>query len=454
MNSGNPKLATHSVYMRVAEWYCVGLFVIYAVLLFSHHSMPALADFNDWTYEGVLLRNWLLREFDPVHVLKHYPVPNSAVTLGVAFFALLLPWQIAAKIWLCVVLAVSFFASKHMMHTCRGSAELWLIAPSAVFLNVSWWYGFINFQLGLGWVILISSLLLREEPREWLLGVLLVITFFTHMIPFAFACLLLLLYAVQTSRFRMLWQLVPSAALSLWYLIGRFVVAHNADGHSGMINTVRTFSMAFWAYKVNSWLKSFGFINPGTGDGSVGLRLLGAPLFIFLFVINALLCAAMAWCLAATVISAYREHKKERFLLTAALVFVFFYLVAPGTTLGISDPGSRLLQTVLAVAIFLCRKSGKYDQRILRFAAGCSVLLAAAALFLFQDTVFSPQKKAASVSYLPHKIIVFAHVPEHDREYLYQAIENNDMKFAVWPTGMFLNTSKAKEVPAPSNPLD
>lgn len=424
---------------RMAELYAAAIFLFYAALLFSHHSMPALADFSDWTYEGVLLRNLILGGVDHAHSLKCYPVPNSAVTLGVAFFSFFLPWKIAAKLWLCVIFAFSFFVSKHMMRTCRGSAAIWLIVPSAVFLNTNLWYGFVNFQLGLCWAILIASLLLRDEPREWIFGVLLVVAFFTHAIPFAFASLLVFLYALQSGRLTLLWQFVPSVALSLWYLVGRFMLEHDADGKSGVVSVVHAFSGMFLLYKVNTWLKSFGFINPAAMDGSVGVRVLGTAPFILIFLVNVSLCVAMAWVLIGTALSSCREGRKERFIWAAAIMFVLAYLIAPGATLGISDPGSRMLQTALAVVIFLSLPKGKQLRNVLRVSAAFSVLLAASSLFLFERTAFSPRQEGATVSFLPQAIVAFAHVDGHSQEYLYGAIDHSDMRCHIWPTAMFLN---------------
>jgi hypothetical protein len=432
----------HLSYLWAAEFYGAALFLVYVLLIFGHRSMPSLQDFSDWTYEGVLLRNRLLGIRDAAHVLKHYPVPNSAVTLGIACFALFLPWKIAAKLWLCTIFAVALFASRHMMQTCRRSAAIWLIIPSAVFLNTNLWWGFVNFQLGICWEILIASLLLRNEKRDWIFGVLLVVTFFTHMIPFAFAALLVSLYALQSGRIRLLGQLIPSAILSLWYLTGRFLVEHDADGKSGMVSTVRTFSMEFWAFKVESWLKSFGFVNPASQVSSVGIRLLGPQLYLFLFLVNAVLCAAMGWIIVRTAVSAYRERRHERFVWTATLIAALIYLLAPSAALGISDPGSRILQSLLAVVIFLSLGSGTRD-RALMTASTCSVLLAASAVFLFDATAFSPSKEGSTVNYLPREIVVFAHIPEHSGDYFYHALDQEEMRFSVWPTAMFLNTPKA-----------
>lgn len=428
--------------LRWSEWYAAALFFVYAVLLFAHASAPSLTDYANWTYQGVLLHNHLLGVPDSAHWLKLYPVPNSASTIGIGLLSFLLPWTAAAKMWLCLQLLLSFVALRHLMQTVRGSAALWFIAPTALFLNMNFWYGFMNFQLGLCWVILVASLLLRMDRQseirlgqESILGLLLLAAFFTHMIPFAFACLLLVLFSVQARRYRLLWQIVPAAALSIWYLLGRYLVSQNADGQAGMVASVRTFSGAFWAYKVNSYLKSFGFVNPGLPSGSVDITLFGRVLFSILFLVNAVLCAILAWFMIRAALSAFRERAPERFVWLAVVFMLPVYALSPGSALGVSDPGSRVLEVALAVAILMIRGRGA----ALRLAGVCASILGLAGMFLFARLVFSPGVPSSSGRPLPHHLVIFGHVPYNDQDYFYKALDRGDMSLPVFPTGMFLN---------------
>jgi len=428
--------------LRWGEWYAAALFLVYAILLFAHTSAPSLTDYANWTYQGVLFHNHLIGLPDAAHWLKLYPVPNSASTIGIGLLSFLLPWMAAAKIWLCLQLLLSFVALRHLLQTVQGSAALWFIAPAALFLNMNFWYGFMNFELGLCWVIWVASLLLRMDRRretslrrESILGVLLILAFFTHMIPFAFACLLLVLYSVQERRYRLLWQIVPGAILSIWYLLGRYLLSQNADGQAGMVASVRTFSGAFWAYKVNSYLKSFGFINPGLPSGSVDITLFGRALFSVLFLVNALLCAILAGLMIQAALSAFRERAPERFVWLAVLFMLPLYMLSPGSALGVSDPGSRVLQVALAVAILMIHGRGA----ALRLAAVCASILGLAGMLLFARLVFSPPVPISSGRPLPHHLVIFGHVPYNDQDYFYQALDRSDMSLPVFPTGMFLN---------------
>ena len=425
------------------ELYAGVLFLLYAGLLFLYSTPPGLADFGDWTYEAVLLKNHWLGVPDSLHILKHYPVPNSMVTIGVALLALVFHWQIAEKLWISLQLLISFFALRTMMRTITVSRVLWFIVPTAVFLNLDFWYGFLSFQLGVCWLIFLVALMLREEPRKWLFGVVLLLGFFSHMIPFAFSSLLLLLYVAQSRRFRLLWQFIPTAILSLWYLAGRFLIEGNADGHAGMLSPVRNYSPAFWLYKVNSYLKSFGYVNPYAANGSIASHLLGPRVIDALFLINGILCAAIGWCMIRAAVAAYRDKSPVRFAWTAILIVLPIYLLAPGSALGVSDPGARVLEVALAVGVFLC---GAVSVPM-RVAAVCSCLVAVVSVCLFAKVVIGPDVHFSGSPSLPGTVLKFGHVPSHSKDTYYDALERGDMRLRVFPTGLFLSSAHAEEPP-------
>ncbi len=402
-----------------------------------------MTDYANWTYQGVLLARHLHDLTDPLHLLKSYPVPNSAATLGIGLLAFFLPWTIAAKLWLCIQMGITFAAIRQLAHTIGATGAVWWIVPQAVFLSVNWWYGFVNFELGLAWVLLMASFLLRRvqdgQRPAWPLGLLLVLAFFTHMIPFAFCALLLLLYARQTQRWSVLWQLVPSFLLSVWYVAARYLQAGNADGRAGMVETVRDYSLAFWAYKANSYAKSFGFVNPSSTQGSFALAALGEGLFLALLGASLLLAALLGWRMVAALTHELRRESHERFLWLAMLIFLPAFLLAPGTALGVSDPGSRLLQTALVLGLVLaCRAGG----RLLRLASACGAFLAVAGLFFFARIQLAKPMDKTAGSHLPRAIVQFAHVPFDDQDYLYGALDRGDYTQPVFPTGMFLNRQR------------
>lgn len=404
-----------------------------------------MTDYANWTYQGALLARHMRGLPDTAHLLKTYPVPNSAATLGIGLLAVVMSWVVAAKLWLCLQLAVTFVAIRHLARTIDAANALWFVLPQAVFLSVNWWYGFVNFELGLAWVLLMASMLLRRVQGhpgdDWTLGVVLVLTFFTHMIPFAFCGLMLLFYVRQTKRWLALWQLLPSAILSAWYVAGRYLEAGNADGQAGMLETVKDYSAAFWAYKANSYFKSFGFVNPCNLSGSVALALTGKWLFLLMFVVNIVLAIALAWLMMREAFHTLQTRSDERFLWLAVLIFLPIFVLAPGAALGISDPGSRLLQTVLVLGIAMaCR----VDSTLLRIASTCGAALAILGLFLFVRVQSDPLSREAMTTDLPQAITRFSHVPFDDQDRFYRALDRQDYGQVVFPTGMFLSSAQAR----------
>ncbi len=442
--------------MQLGAVVAATLFLLYGIIILAHPEPPSLGDFGDLIYQGVLLRNHMVGTADRTHLVKHYPVPNGAVTLGIALFALWLPWTLAAKLWLCTQLALSFTVLRHFLRTRilagQGSAApvLWCIAPTAIFLNLNFWYGFLNFELGVCWAILFASLLLRSRQPEWLLGALLLLGFFSHMVPFAFMGLMLVTFAASHRRWPLLWQLLPSALVSLWYLAGRFLLSANADGAAGMVSAVRQFSGAFWAFKINSFLKSFGWVNLGTRAGSATLHLLGQPAFVTLFLLNALFCGLLGWCMLQAARLSLRSPAQtfgpspananpQRFLWIAIFFALPIYLLLPGAALGISDPGSRVLEVALAIGLLLCPLS-----RALRAAVVCASLQSLVSLLLFIRAAYTVPPVQAQGRRLPQAVLHFAHVPNHDKDEYLRALHAGDLDLGIFPTGLLLNTPAAQ----------
>ncbi len=412
----------------------LGLFAAYAAIVLVHARPPSLTDLGDWTYEGVLFGEHLRGVADPAHHLKVYPVPNSTITVAIGLLSFAVPWVWAAKIWLLVYFALAIVTVASLLRARDGGEWLWLIAPPTLFLSVNFWYGFLNFQCGVCLAILLAAMVLREEPRAWRFGAALLLGFFTHMIPFAFAATVLFFYALRSGRTRLLWQFVPVTLATAVYFYGRFFLDRDIDASVRMGSPVRDFRGAFWAYKVNSLLKSGGLVNPGSPHGSTALAFFGKPVFSLLLLSDVLLCACIVWMIFAQLRTGLRGGGPEAAIWGAVLLFVPVYLVLPGEALGVSDPGSRVLQTILAVALLLC--SGQ--RRMLRFSAVPAVILGGAGLVLFATVGYRPFAEASGT--LPLKLVTLGHVPDHDQDGYYKALSAGEMDFRVFPTGMFTDT--------------
>ncbi len=444
----NRSVRQTAAWSRFGAVYGVGIFALYAAVILSRGQPPSLGDLGDLTYQGMILRTHMLGGADQMHWVKRYPVPNGAVTVGIGLLALVLPWTMAAKAWLCVQFSLSIAAVLSVMRARERLGRLdhgavWCLVPTVMFFNLNFWYGFLNFELGLCWALFFVAMLLGEIRRQWLIGAGLLLGFFSHMVAFGFMVLLLLTFLVQTRRWRLGWQLVPSLIASIWYLIGRFALHGNADGEVGMVNEMRQFSPEFWAFKVNSYLKSFGWVNLGTRAGSATLHVLGSPAYLLLFVVNAILCGLLGWCMIRTSREAFRVGSRERFVWVTSAIYFVCGLLAPSFTLGISDPGSRLLEISLAVGLLLCTDSG-----LLRAAAVCSLPLAAVSLVLMLRAAYVVLPVEASGRGVPQVVVHFAHVPNHNHDEYYAALREGNMRLGVFPTGLLLNAPGVKLPPS------
>ncbi len=425
---------------RFLELYCVAIFLGYVLVILGHASIPSLTDFANWTYQGVLLRDHLLGLPDAVHALKPYPVPNSAATVGIGLLSLLMSWQLAAKLWLAAQLMFALASIRIFLRAIRADAGASILG-AALFLNLNLWDGFINFQMGMSWVLVIAAVLVRRQDksqtgRDWNIAVLLILTFFTHMLPFAFASLLVILYCFELRRFRLLWQLVPSGLACLWYVAGRYLLGANPDKQAEIADAVRNYSVAFWAFKANSYLKSLGFVNPTYSGRSALVAWVGRGGFVLLFGLNLALALAVAWCLFALLRRSFFQGTQKRFLWIGTVTLLPFYLVAPVSFLGISDPGSRLLQLSLVLGLLLCARHGS---RSLTFAKGCALLLMTVDLAMFSHFAYGPEKAGEDGAPLSHAILSLAHAFNHNQDYLVRALERKDQTKPVFPTGIFLN---------------
>jgi hypothetical protein len=132
---------------------------------------------------------------------------------------------------------------------------------------------------------------------------------------------------------------------------------------------------------------------------------------------------------------AWRTQAPEQFVWVAMLVFLPIFLLAPGTALGVSDPGSRMLQTVLVLGMLLvCRGNGT----VLRAAAATGAVLSVAGVLVFARIQLGPAVPEGTQG-LPRAVVQFAHAPYDDQDYFYAALVRGDYAQRVFPTGMFLN---------------
>jgi hypothetical protein len=412
---------------------------VVAFIFFRTSAMPIFGDYAEWTYHGVLLRDVLQGHPDAGYILKNYPVPNSMSTLGLGLLMLLMPWKIAAKVWLIGEACLGLFAAIQLQRA-SGSLQGWKlwVLPAAMLFGTTFWGGFSDFNIGTYFAMLICALLFRRAENLWLYTFLFLAVFFSHMIPFAFAVLALGLYAWQNAKWRLAWSVVPTLLLSLWYFAGRF--AHgNADDYQGVVASVlyRQFPL-FMAYKVNSYLKCWGFANPAaTVHDSILLRLAGDKVFIFLFLLCVVVAAGLLVLMTKTGWRSIRTRGDQSFFWIAVGVFFVAGLALPGAAAGVSDPGGRLIELAAWSGLCVVSTSKVWIQRML---AGCALVLMISDCFLLNAVAMRPSVVGTEKGPLPAHVREFAHIVYSARYSFYVAIDQRKMTEHIFPTAMFLET--------------
>jgi hypothetical protein len=421
---------------KAALLFVIATLCVAGFLVLKNYSAPLIGDYSEWSYHGLLLRDVLQGHPDSAYVLKNYPVPNSFTTVVLGLLMLVMPWKAAAMTWLLGEVALGLWAALELLKASgRGQGWQLLLLPPVLLLGLTYWSGFTNFNCGVYFSMLFCALLLRGAASDWLYGTLLLAIFFSHMIPFGFAVLVLGLYAAQERRWRLLWQTVPSFALSIWYFIG-LAIHNDPDAKSGMVASVPYGTPAFVAFKINGYLKSWGFVNPAYGEhDSVLLRLVGAKIFTVLFLLNAGVALIMLALLAREAWKAMQGKTKHRFFWGAMAIFYAVALVMPGVMAGVSDPGGRMMRVAASCGLCMVGLRSGWARTLL---GGCALGLLLADLYLLGAVSMNPPMTGTTSGPLPARVRQFAHVYYADRWTYGQSIDEGKRDLSIFPTAMFL----------------
>lgn len=442
-----PSPVTGTRRQNFSWWFAGLLLLLYVSLVVFHRNPPLLGDFCDWTYSGVLIARHMHGLPDARHALKHYPVPNSTLTASLAALCYFLRWQVAARVYLVLHLVFCFLACRTLGREARSAAWAGWAVFCAAFLGLGFWYGLFAFQLAIAMLFFFVAGLLRYNGTGKLplaYGLLLVALFFTHMVPFTFACLLLVLFAAQHGRWRLLWQLAAPVLLVGWYVVARFR-SGNADSLAAPRPTGH--SLAFFvAYKVNTIFKSLGFVNPVSASGPVlhpvlhseALAVLGKWLYLVVFAANAVAVVAALLLLAPQIVKGLRRGEPLRFFWIAGLLGLAAYAVLPESLLGISDPGARVLQTVIWPALLLCPAWNRLSTVEWRALGGASAVLGVAGFALFSAVAWNPAPPV-SVVRLPRPVENLAAVPYAAAYAYFQSLERDEYDMGVFSTALLVN---------------
>ncbi len=416
--------------MRWAWLYFSSVMVGYAIVMFTTNLPPGFVDYPDWVYQGVLLQHVLTGHPVAGYTLKHYPVPFSLNTLFLGTAGLVVSWQTAAKLWLCVYLALAGVATWMLSRALRvGSALLILSVPSMLIVNLEFWWGRVAFEVGMCLAMMLIALAL-EEASSWVLAAMLMLIYFTHMEACACAMLFLGLWILFTRRWQRIWVFVPTLALTVWYAAARFGKG-NVDATEVPPSAFAFGSKLYLVFKISTYFKIFGYVNMCTVDHlSQTETLFGRPGMIALI----LMCVSITLlCLSAVVHGAWQRRGGAGYLTIFVLFLICASLLIPQIFLGSTDPGSRLVLMGVAVGLFLIDWRGPAAKAI----AMLSVVFCMVNLYQFAVVDHHPNIPA-HVRDLPPAITTFAHVEPARTLVYYQHLEAGQMDLPIFETAMFL----------------
>jgi len=293
--------------------------------------------------------------------------------------------------------------------------------------------------MGVCLVFLLVAMLLRrldDHLPDWPLGAMLTLLFFTHMVTFTLALVLVFFFALQVERPRLLLQAALPALLVMVYAVCRFV-SGNPDSGVTPPTALTLGSALFWAYKLNTFAKSFGFVNPTAWSHSVALAREDRSVFLFLFFVDLVLCFALALLFLRNLLLRNSGERLPFLKLTIALT-IPAYLLLPTSLLGIADPGSRVMQSSLWLLLLVCRADEPLTRAAARVAAAASLLLAISGAFLFVRLPWARQAQFKP-THVPTHVEQFGKAPYDAAADLYEALDRGDFSRAVFPTGILNN---------------
>ncbi len=201
--------------------YFVLSFLAFALVIVASSQPPLLRDYPDWVYQGVLLAKMLAGHPVAGYAIKHYPVPNSITTVGLALLTLSIGWMWAAKVWLLIGLGLSAVTTFIVARVFPLPGWMWWSLPTMLFFGQSFWYATVSFSMGSCGLLLLMCLLYQRKERAVPIAGLIIFCFFMHLIVYAAAGLLVLLYCLEHRRWKLTFVGLATLPLPVWYFLGR-----------------------------------------------------------------------------------------------------------------------------------------------------------------------------------------------------------------------------------------
>lgn len=478
----------------------LGVCAAYVAIVLALPQPPLLSDYPDWIYQGVLLAKTLTGHPVAGYALKAYPVPNSLSTVGLGLLTLLCGWKIAAKLWLVLYIVFASITSLYAAKVFEVEESLlWWVLPGTVFFGSQYWLGTINFSIGVCLLLLMACRLFRRQEDAPGLVALLLACFFTHMMIYGSAMVLVLLYCLKLRRWRLFWAGLGTSPLAVWYFMAKAhghekTYTHNSILHAlpaGLILCALLLAAYFrpqfsirrgvgyllsfltlvlgvcvcasilisvaprqmkalpgssmLALKALQPAGLFGFVDivdlthfPAAASSST-LALLGKLLFFVAIYMSIATGLVLVVSLGKRLLA--RREQRDDHVATEALwdfvaLFALLYFVSPPNVLDVIGVDMRVAGLALMAGLYLlARENGRW----LRYAVIPCVFLTILNLYQFAALQYKGTIPNTGAN-LPPALTDFGAVNPYVRSHMYDAIVREDFHETIFTTGMFVET--------------
>ncbi len=326
-------------------------YAAFLVVWLAVQPLPPLQDYMAWAYQG-----WLgaaLLHGSPALAARfavvHYPVPNVLSQAALIALDLGMGAALAAKLWIgaliTVFAAACLWGARALPAGQRGAAALLLFLCFAV--NSAFWDGYSNYQFSI--LVFLCAVLLRDRLTVWTTGLAGLLLFSCHASTFfAFVVFVAADAALDRKRRARLVGLAPALLLLAWYTLARRTPSVG-QGDAAPLYGGLVHHLAYKAYtlsKIGPFHNLVDHANRSFRDRSPLLYRAGVGL-------NVLFALGFAGLLA----TAFARGKKafaDPLLLTASVLLTLF-LLAPNKSVGVVNPGERLLYPALLLCFLSLR---------------------------------------------------------------------------------------------------
>jgi hypothetical protein len=357
-------------------WCSVGILILLlAVVVILIPNIPPLQDFNDWAYQGFLVKESVLGKPIPA-AFKHWPVPSAISQLIFALMTAIFTPILAARVFACAYICLSglamWKAAEQADQAGRGSRFLLLIV--LVVVHAPFWSGEINYQVGL--VILIWYVgRYRLKPAPGLLT------------DVGFSLLLFACHALSLGMFliyvgwrelarlnigRIIVTALPALILCAWFVSAdprhEYIPGDPLTVGPQLVGLSQEVAYRFYVLAKAGPYQNLVFDNFGDYDRLKSAYLIGIA-------INVLFSGSMALYCVAWVLNSIKKKVFSPELLTS-VTFALIAVINPGLTLGIGNASERFLYPALAIAVLSFSPPLLLRRLVLGFGSCLAIFLA------------------------------------------------------------------------------